>query len=152
MRVLDVDLDFFLDRIVLDQSSDGPRLNLAEFRPWKADQVRQFLVERCGLSPDSRIRGKFVKHHHEAIYWWRELIRSGELTKPFEVVHVDAHADLGAGMFAFSQQYIAHELLYQPIAQREEPTEGAKAMNAGNYLLVAIACHWLSRLTYVMHP
>jgi hypothetical protein len=152
MRILDIDLDFFLNNIAHDNASDGERLSDDEFKPWSEPEVRAFLESRCGLSTDKRIPGKFIVNHHEAFYWWRQLIRSGKLTKPFEVVHVDAHADLGAGTFAFSACYVTYELLHRPPEQREMPEADGTNFNAGNYLLVAVACRWLSKLVYVMHP
>jgi hypothetical protein len=152
MRILDVDLDFFLNRIATDQSSGGKRLSKEDFEPWSEEKVRRFLEDQCGLSTTRRIPGKFVIHHHQAFYWWRDLIRSGKLTKPFEVVHVDAHADLGSGTFGYSKTYIGLDLLHQPLELRETPEEGGLKMNAGNYLLVAIACRWLDKLIYVLHP
>jgi hypothetical protein len=152
MRILDVDLDYFLDNIALDCSSAGDRLNEREFVPWPAERVRTFLEQRCGLSTDTPVPGKYVIHHDEAFHWWRNLIEEGALTTPFEVVHVDAHADLGAGMFSFSKSYVCFDLLHRPPEHRVNPEEGGMKMNAGNYLLIAIACRWLSKLVYVMHP
>ena len=152
MRILDLDLDFFLDSIALDQSSSGARLSEDDFKPWSGDKVREFLEGQCGLSTRRRILGKYVTHHHEAFYWWRDLIRDGKLAKPFEVVHVDAHADLGAGTFGYSKCYVGFDLMHKPMEERESPEEGGLTMNAGNYLLVAIACRWLNKLVYVMHP
>jgi hypothetical protein len=152
MRILDLDLDFFLSSIAHDQCSGGARLSEKDFKPWTRDKVREFLETRCGLSTQRRIPGKYVTHHHEAFYWWRELIKDRKLITPFQVVHVDAHADLGAGTFDFSKVYVGFDLLHQPLGQRETPKEGGMKMNAGNYLLVAIACRWVSKLVYVMHP
>lgn len=152
MRILDVDLDFFLDKIDRDNRSDGPRLKDDEYKPWSEAEVRVFLENRCGLSRSKRIPGKFIVNHHEAFFWWRELLQSGKLTKPFEVVHVDAHADLGAGTLAFSAAYVAYDLLHRPPEARDTPEADGTKFNAGNYLLVAIACRWLSKLVYVMHP
>lgn len=153
MRVLDIDLDFFLDKIARDEAIRGRRLKDGEFKPWTAHAVREFLETNCGLSTSRKIPGKYVEHHDEAFYWWRELIRDGKLSKPFEVVHVDAHADLGVGTFGHSMSYVCFDLLHQPVADRENPNRtGLHCINAGNYLLVAIACRWLNRLVYVMHP
>jgi hypothetical protein len=146
-----LDLDFFLDAIAHDQSSRGARLSETEFKPWAGVRVREFLEKNCGLSTQRRIPGRYISHHHEAFHWWRDLIRDGKLIRPFEVVHVDAHADLGSDTFGFSQVYVGFDLLHQPLEQREVPEEGGTKMNAGNYLLVAIACRWLNKLVYVMH-
>jgi hypothetical protein len=73
MRILDIDLDFFLDNIAHDNSSGGERLSEEDFKPWSEEAVREFLESRCGLSTGKRIPGKYIIHHHDAFYWWREL-------------------------------------------------------------------------------
>ena len=104
MRVLDLDLDFFLDMITYpadpgERRPSGPddRPHSEGDIPWTEKEVIRFLENRCGLSDQEPVNGRLVTHHHEAFYYWRELIQKGELTTPFEVVHVDAHADLGMG-------------------------------------------------------
>jgi hypothetical protein len=152
MRILDVDLDFFLDNIATDRSSGGERLSESDYHPWNKRAVRKFLQHQCGLTRRHRIPGKYAIHHDEAFYWWRDLIRSGQLATPFEIVHVDAHADLGSDMLGSSSAYIGYYLLHRPVEERENPEKYDRKMNAGNYLLVTIACRWVSKLTYVRHP
>jgi len=152
MRILDIDLDFFLNNIAQDRSSNSARLSEDEFHPWTQQATQEFLEDRCGLSTTRRIPGRYVIHHHEAFHWWRKLVTEGTLNTPFEVVHVDAHADLGSGTFGYSSVYVCLDLLHQPLERRENPVEDGRHMNAGNYLVVAIACRWLHKLVYVTHP
>jgi hypothetical protein len=56
MRILDLDLDFFLSSIAHDQSSGGARLSEKDFKPWASDNVREFLESPCGLSTRRRSR------------------------------------------------------------------------------------------------
>lgn len=92
-----------------------------------------------------------IKHHHEAFFFWRELMYNGHLIAPFEVVHVDAHADLGLGDASWA--YILSELLVLPPEKRQSPkTTGLQGLGFGNYLAFAIACRWVSKLTFVLHP
>jgi hypothetical protein len=146
-RLLDLDLDFFLDDV--EYFSGGTRrLSDDDFHPWEAVRVQRFLEDRCGLSRDGRIPGRVVTHHYEAFLWWRDLVEVGTLVPPFEVVHVDAHADLGCGDASWSS--IMGELLHRPVAERTYPEEGGfTGLNAGNYLAFAAACRWLSKVTYV---
>ena len=98
MRVLDIDLDYFLDSPVYEQdsSSDARVDDLACIESvWSEDRVRQFLEENLSLSKDRKIKGCVVKGHNESLEYWSTLVQQGKLIKPFSVVHVDSHADLG---------------------------------------------------------
>jgi hypothetical protein len=152
-RVLDLDLDFFLDDVVYgglpnERCSD-------EYRPWEPRDVREFLETRCGLSRKKPVPGKFVRHHDGAFYFWRRLIRSGQLDAPFDLIHVDAHADLGC--MAICPHFFFCDYLHRSIKQRCRPPrkkggDTIRGINAGNYLCFAVACHWLKSIIYVKHP
>jgi hypothetical protein len=152
MQILDIDLDFFLSKIVyglIEKLQKRP--SQREFKPWTEDEVRRFLEEKCGLSTGCPLPGKLVVEHDEVFADWRERILKKKLVAPFSVVHVDAHADLGMGDGAY--MYIANDLLGRPIDQRPYPkANGLQKLCSGNYLLYAIACRWIDRLTYVYHP
>ena len=94
MRVLNIDLDFFLNDIAYF-SHDKIRLSSDEYRPWSEIELRFFLEHNCGLSQP--IPGKIIVHHHDAFPFWRSLIEKNQLNYPFELVHIDGHADLGLG-------------------------------------------------------
>ena len=147
-RILDLDLDFFLDHVATWRSDDDPRLSDDEYHPWDEMQVREFLEKHCGLSLQRPIPGKLVKHHDEAFVWWRDLIEQGDLTPPFEIVHVDAHSDTG---FNPGDRYLMTELLHLPPEERTHPRSGWMGMNAGNYLCFAVACRWVSKIVFVLH-
>ncbi|AVB76949.1 hypothetical protein MMJJ_15780 [Methanococcus maripaludis] len=145
MRILDIDLDFFLNKIAFWKKGNK-RLDEKEYVVWKKDKFIDFLENNSNLSKNNKIKGRIVKKHHEAFYFWRELIEKNELETPFEVVHIDAHADLGLGDFSY--KYIMEELLHKPVEKRNDP----EMMYEGNYLAFAIANRWISNLTYVTHP
>ena len=96
MRILDLDLDFFLDNVAYHKANDE-RLPDSEYSPWEATQVREFLETSCGLSCSKKIPGRVVLHHDEAFDVWSALVAKGLISAPFEAVHVDAHADLCLG-------------------------------------------------------
>lgn len=149
MRILDIDLDLFLSDIAL-YKADHSRLNDEEYHPWQITRLKQFLENQCLLTGESRIPGKIFTDHVEVFYFWRELIAWGSIETPFEVVHADAHADLGLGDGSYV--YIMGELLHVPIQERDDPRRGGyDGILPGNFLTFAIACHWISRLTYVHH-
>jgi hypothetical protein len=147
--VLDLDLDFFVwpvkrDRPLRKRLPRGGWTHLAT-----AESVRDFIEKRCRLSQDIRIPGRQLTEHVEALEVWREWLDARQLSQPFGVVHVDGHADLGAG--CNTTFYYLDELLASPLKQRANPRMGPKALNSGNYLLGALANRWLASLLYV-HP
>jgi hypothetical protein len=101
-QILDLDLDFFL-HAATDGLGRNPatRLPDAEFPVWDQAAVRAFLEQRCGLNRTRRARGRGFEHHDEAFFCWRDRIDSGEVSAPFDLVHVDTHADLG---YPYAQQ------------------------------------------------
>jgi len=149
VRILDIDLDFFLNKVQFWPGFGRPVD--PELRPWSPEAVRDFLENRCGLRRDRPLPGLIVDEHHEIFFDWRRRIQEGLLQPPFEVVHIDAHADLGFG--DASVPYVVTELLSLPPDRRTFPCVGGReGLGPGNYLLFAIACRWISRLTYVYHP
>lgn len=152
LRFLNLDLDFFLDKIKYFPGEDlRQRLPESEFEPWKERDVRKFLECGCKLSRGTPTIGRFVTHHDAAFDYWRELV--GDLNRPLqiELVHVDAHADLGLG--DSSHAYIMRQLLHRPLEERSQPKRGdLDGLSLGNYVAFAAACRWLKSITYVMHP
>jgi hypothetical protein len=147
-QILDLDLDFFLDRIKHRASDRGKRPDSSDFIPWSTSQVRFFLEQQCFLSTASPTRGKLVTHHDEVFWLWRTLVENGQIGVPFEVIHVDAHADLGLG--DASHKYIMSCLLHKPLKERSYPN--SKEVGPGNFLAFAVACRWISQIKFVLHP
>lgn len=148
MRILDIDLDFFLDRAAYSRPLySRKRLPSRDHHPWTEAAVRYFIEVQCGISKS--IKGRVVKHHDEAFSLWRELISKNRLQPPFEIVHIDSHADIGC--FDLTPYYLMGELLHLPPAERIFPKIGRRGMNAGNYLVFAMGCRWVNSLIYVPH-
>lgn len=143
-RVLDIDLDFFVEDVVYwpDQSTrPDPELH----RVWPEDDALRFLCDRCGLR--GPLPGFVTENHGELFFAWRSAIERGRLTPPFHVTHVDAHADLGLGDAGYV--YLLNELIALPPDERTDPPRGASGLTDGNHLAYAIACRWLAELEYV---
>jgi UPF0489 domain len=150
MRILDLDLDFFLSDIAFCCGGSS-RLSSADYLPWSEERVRRFLENQCGLDRTNPIPGKVVTHHHEVFHDWRRLIEGGRLATPFDVVHIDAHADLGLGDSSY--WYIMTDLLSRPVPERPRWAGASRnGLAASNYLAFGVACRWLSRIVYVRHP
>ncbi len=160
MRVLDLDMDYFLDCPVCERSHDtNDRVTDEEVikSVWSEERVRLFLEHNLGLSTTKRRQGRVVCGHNEALFFWEELIKKKKLVTPFDVVHVDSHADLG--MHCLGKAHVFDELLYWPVDIRSKNirnqyTVGEKYcdIDIGEYLLFAIAYQWVSELIYCGNP
>lgn len=158
MKILDLDMDYFMDAIAQGiGESEIERLD-DEYGDyvWEKERVISFLESNLGLSKEKKIKGRIVKGHNEALYFWKELIERKQLVTPFEVIHVDSHADLGLGYS--SCKYILDELLYMDVKIRprcnfyEDCFGHYVSEGIGDYLLFAIAYQWVSELTYCANP
>ena len=155
MRIINIDMDFFLDNIETGIPFNDIRVPDNQNSPWNEKDVRQFLESNCGLFPKKTINGRIMTEHKDAYYFWRELITGKRLTVPFEVIHVDAHSDLGGGDSAWV--FIYEEVLNMPIEERLniekfQYRHDLEKLDSGNYLLYAIASHWIKSLTLICHP
>ncbi len=155
MRVLDIDLDYFLNRVATNISDDTEtRLSCTGYKPWHENRVIKFLDNNLGLK-NKKIEGRLCMHHNEALYFWKELIESNRLSVPFEVIHIDAHADMGLGYASWA--FIMDELLRIPVKERscfDKYTlyfESPYYPQIGDYLLFAHAFRWISEHTYICH-
>jgi len=152
MRILDIDLDFFLDEIAHFRKKNEVRLNKKHYSPWSEAQVVDFLENRLGLDSANRIPGKHFIHHDEVFHYLKEQIEDGMLLPPFSVSHIDAHSDLATsidGCFL----YIMETMLRRPRELRTDVSDakGLQKLNEGNFLIFMLACGWLSDLTFVKH-
>ena len=62
-------------------------------------EQKDFFENNLGLSKNNKIPGRVVVGHNESLFFWEELLEQGKLTDPFEVVHVDSHADFILDVF-----------------------------------------------------
>jgi hypothetical protein len=146
--ILDLDLDFFLASVPRRRAPKGER-QPETLELWPEQAVREFLESRCKLDRARPVTGKFVEAHHEVFKCWRAWIAAGKLVPPFEVVHVDAHADLGKD--DASWPFIGGELLHRPVEARANVRDARTELHEGDFLAIALACRWLKRVVYVHH-
>ena len=152
MRALDIDLDFFqFGRITGSCGySEGKRTNSNDVSPWPKERVRKFLESQCGLVAGSKLPIWKVSKHHEVFIIWRSLIDQDLLNAPFELIHVDAHADFGTG--TISAEYFISKYLYLEVDSRDDPPyEELDGINEGSYLLFAIANRWITAIPSCAH-
>ncbi|AUD00880.1 UPF0489 family protein [Spirosoma pollinicola] len=152
LKILDLDLDFFINERATDKKLKGKRrLNKTKFIPWEKKQVKDFLENNCGLNPNEKIPGNLFTHHDELFYFLRSLQEKHNFELQFSIDHVDAHADLGYGDFSF--YHISSYILNQPLLKRYYPKirSKSKRLTSGNFLSFAIACRWISTINYINH-
>ena len=151
MKVLDLDLDFFLeDCCPLAEMGKRPEVNGHE--PWEEKRIREFLEKQCRLSSKSPISGTVFETHARALDFWEDMIEKKRLTAPFEVTHVDAHSDLGIGYPGPS--YILHNVLSMHPSKRNKIDffRNQHKLDEANYLLFALAFRRISKLENVRNP
>lgn len=154
MRVLDLDMDFFLTApCPLAEVGKRPDEDCA--KPYSDEEVIRFLEEQCGLSKERPIPGAIFDTHDKALDFWQARISDGSLKAPFEVVHVDTHSDLAFGPPGTG--YVLNVVLSRPEQMRgsvESVASYRKAveLDEANYLLFTLAFRWVSRLAYVRNP
>ncbi|MBK5219775.1 MAG: UPF0489 family protein [Thermoleophilia bacterium] len=147
MRILDIDLDFFVEGVAHWRTSDSGRLDGEEYSPWLAADALSFLEQRCLLN--GPLPGLALEHHRELFFRWRDGVEREALATPFHVTHVDAHADLGLGEISY--QYLMTSLLFEAPEDRVRPKEGQAGLDDGSFLAFSIACRWISDLVYVFN-
>lgn len=157
MRILDIDMDYFLKEIPILISEDSTeRIPDDDYQVWSKEEVIDFLENKLGLSKETKIKGKIVTHHNEALYFWRKLIQEDKLSVPFEVIHIDSHADLGLGYPSWT--FILDFLLDLPVDDRFKIESYGDIFDKyykpgiGDYLLFALAFRWITKLTYICNP
>jgi hypothetical protein len=147
-RILDIDLDFFVEDPVYWPPSQE-RCDPDEHPVWPESEVRSFLDRQCGVS--APLPGFITENHGELFPLWRDAIDAGVLVPPFHVTHVDAHADLGLGDTSYV--YILTSLLLKSPEERRYPVTSAEdawgGLGDGNHLAFAVANRWISELDYV---
>ena len=158
MKILDLDMDYFMEMVATNISFDKiERLSEDEFggSVWTDSRVRQFLEQNLGLSKQNKLPGRIVAHHNESLFFWEELVSKEKLTVPFEVVHIDSHADLGLG--CPTSTFLQSAFLNLPIETRKrirnyEFNWNTQKISIGDYLLWGIAYRMFSKITYCSNP
>lgn len=151
MRVLDIDIDFFLaDCCPL--ADMGERPCLAGHEPWEEKKVVAFLEEQCGLSLSDPVPGAVFETHDGALTYWRDRMAEGRLAVPFHVTHVDAHSDLGIGKPG--PGFVLNGVLPRLLNKRTdiEKYYEISQLDEANYLLFALAFRWISSMDNVRNP
>ena len=151
MRVLDLDMDFFLsDPCPLAKLGERPDEGCAQV--WSDEEVVRFLEDQCGLSREHPVPGAIFDTHDKALDFWQARLQEGSLQAPFEVVHVDTHSDLAFG--PPGTNYVLNVVLSRMPQARAaiDVYRTAVELDEANYLLFALAFRWIDRLSYVRNP
>ena len=151
MRVLDLDMDFFLTA-PCPLAQPGKRPDESCAAAYSDGEVICFLEEQCGLSRAHPVPGAIFDTHDKALDFWHARLADGSLSAPFEVVHVDTHSDLAFG--PPGTNYVLNVVLSRLPQQRAiiDTYRKAVELDEANYLLFALAFRWISHLSYVRNP
>jgi len=151
MRVLDIDLDFFLTD-TCPFAEEGQRPDDSCAAPYDEAVVRRFLEDSLLLSREAPLPGRIFETHDGAAFFWKDMVDAGRLTVPFSVTHVDAHTDLGIAQKNYP--YIKYNVLGRPVENRAD-FEGFRQLgqiNEANYLAFVVAARWIDRLENLRNP
>ena len=146
MRVLDIDMDFFLTG-PCELALLGERPPEGEALPWTEAEVRAFLENNCGLSKDNPIPGAVFETHDMALEYWEK-----NCAFPMHVTHIDTHSDLGIGKPG--PGFVLESVITRKPDNRGTIAEyrAKKQLDEANYLLFAIAFRWIASLDNVRNP
>lgn len=151
MKVLDLDMDFFLSGpCPLAKKGERPAPDTCTV--WSPEAVRAFLEENCGLSHGNPVPGAVFETHDGALDFWQREMDGGLLRAPFECVHVDTHSDLAFG--PPGPDFVLKAVISRKPALRAATAayRESRKLDEANYLLFACGYRWFSGLTYVRNP
>lgn len=71
MKVLDLDMDYFMESIANTPFSVSERLSEEDYGDtvWSEYRVREFLEQNLGLSKTKKIPGRIVVGHNESLFF-----------------------------------------------------------------------------------
>ena len=149
LRILDIDLDFFLNYRATNKGNYGlDRIPEGYYVPWSVKEVTAFLEGNCGLAKKQSISGKYFIFHDEIFYFLRNMQEENDFRLLFMIDHIDAHSDFGT--FDLAYKYIAEDILHKPLLERAYPlTDVPGKLTAANFLQFMIACRWLKDVKYI---
>ncbi len=78
MKLLDLDMDYFMDEITIGTpESSNQRLSEESYgnSVWSEKRVRDFLENNLGLSKSNKIRGRIVTGHNESLFFGKNLLK-----------------------------------------------------------------------------
>lgn len=155
MRILDIDMDFFQSEIHNNDTDSNSHLENENFKVWNKKIFIDFIENKCGLSKESKIKGRVFDHHVDTYWFVKELIDTHLLTVPFDLTHIDAHSDMG-----FSASVPYYKFLDTFSKENKdafengtlfENVENQRYIDFGNYINAMALNRWLSKIEYVYH-
>ena len=141
MNILDIDIDFFLDRKCDNPAKVGKRLPADDYHVWKEKDVRSFVENQCRLTKTNRIKGRIAERHDALFDTVNELEYSN-----IQLFHVDAHHDL----YCKNMVWVMEELVTIPVEKRvKKVLENRNMLDEGNVVAFLLACRKLSHFFFI---
>jgi hypothetical protein len=153
MRILDLDLDFFLNDIAHECNVwSNNRIEEGYFIPWSETDVIKFLEDHCGLKRSKKTSGRLFTFHHEVFNFLRDYNLFSNSETKFDIDHIDAHSDLG--FTDSSSLLICTDLLAKKPEERYYPKcdRDDSNLSPGNFIAYLIACRLVRMVNFVTHP
>jgi len=149
LNILDIDIDVFVTPIFYGMSETELRLSDSEYNIWEISELKLFLEQNCKLSTKNKTKGAIFKHHVELFNFLRDKVITSNEEISFNIDHLDAHADMGAG--DDSILFVCDELLKLPVKERyfATPNDYYQQIGSGNVLLYILACRFTNQINFV---
>ena len=153
MRVLDIDLDFFMHGVVYNvPCKQKRRQSKKQYHAWSIKETEKYLKENLKLK--TKRPGMVYDDHRDLFIILENLIDDKSISTPFELVHVDSHADMG-NVFDGSLNKTLTD--YAGRTKRGMLNKSTKlydnnSLNCSNHLLYILLNRWIRKLTYVKNP
>ncbi|MCB9477385.1 MAG: UPF0489 family protein [Deltaproteobacteria bacterium] len=146
MVIVSVDIDFFVNPFPKDSQDCESDIRLPASEYCVApDATVADLLRRCGLESPPKVSGVFIANHEFAF----DIIKTLSLReqRKIELIHVDAHADIGFPEASF--RHILMDLSYKNLTHRRNPERGADRLNCGSWLTYAILAEFIESICFV---
>lgn len=146
-RVLDLDLDAFLEGVAHHREPGAGRLSEDGCQPMPVDEVLAYLRDEVGLT--GPLPGRVFEYHGDIFGHWRDAIAEGALPTPFHLAHFDAHGDFDLGDRGYVQ--LLTEVMHRPVSERCFLDIDREHLD-GSFMPFAVACRWIADIDYVYCP
>ncbi len=143
--VLSLDVDYFVNPKVAGPRRGRPSDDTHVVRD--IEHIIDFLATKCLVGVDNPVAGRAAIDHDAAFWAIRDWIRDDRLQIPFNLVHIDAHADLGFGDAGYSE--ILDDVIRRPLDQR---AGNLQHLSMGNWLSYAVANRWINEVQFLREP
>lgn len=147
--LLSIDLDFFVTPRPMLAAPATARLPEEDGQLVAEPAALGFLAQRCHLEPSSPRPGAVIRDHDEIVSVVEYCLEEQLLVAPLDLVHLDAHADMGMSRSGTAWTACVEVLHKIPRILVEDRARCRDNLDMGNWLVYLAAFGWLRRVTHL---